>query len=289
MKQLLGLVVFASSFLFASITEYRAFYHTCFIQNNQEYKLLRSFKKDQKQYYFVVNTTTLKSSLFTQIGDLKSCSNSYYQYLLNLSSNYPYLLHNDGLLKNSGGVAISTDLCPSSKKGFEKRLYEALFNYFPNPAPVTIFITKRWILKHPKEFHQLQQWQQARKLAITWGNHTAYHHYHPHIPDKHNFVLSPKEHLQEDIFDLEKILLENGITPSVFFRFPGLVSNKKSVELVKALGLIIIGSDAWLAKGEKVTSNSIILVHGNKNEPKGVTILLELITKHILKKITPLF
>ena len=42
-----------------------------------------------------------------------------------------------------------------------------------------------------------------------------------------------------------------------------------------AYGLIPVGSDAWLAKNEVPSAGSIVLVHGNGNEPVGVEKLLE--------------
>ncbi len=97
------------------------------------------------------------------------------------------------------------------------------------------------------------------------------------MPLKENFVLSKEENLKKDILDLEIKLIESNETPSIFFRFPGLVSDKKSINTVYNLGLVTIGSNSWLAKGEKPKNGSIILVHGNKNEPKGVDILLKMV------------
>ncbi|ASV33309.1 hypothetical protein GWK90_09385 [Candidatus Hamiltonella defensa] len=79
----------------------------------------------------------------------------------------------------------------------------------------------------------------------------------------------------------EKLLLEKNELPSVFFRFPGLVSDEKTVKKVNQFGLIPVGSDAWLAKGEKAKPGSIILIHGNGNEPKGIEIASKLIKNHI--------
>ena len=153
-----------------------------------------------------------------------------------------------------------------------------------HPFPVTLFITKRWILRHFKAFMELKEWQKKGLLDITWANHTAYHRYDKKSPLKHNFVLLPKEHLVNDILNLEVTLLNYGVIPSPFFRFPGLVSDRKSVEIVKRLGLIIIGSDSWLAKGQLPKEGSIILVHGNKNEPQGVVLLLQLLRHGVMKK-----
>ena len=99
--------------------------------------------------------------------------------------------------------------------------------------------------------------------------------YHPKAKLKHNFVLSAEENLLKDTLDLEIELLKKGVVPSVFFRFPGLVSDKKTVDTISDLGLIIIGSNTWIAKGEKIKRNSIILLHGNKNEPRGVDMFLK--------------
>ncbi|WP_063653705.1 hypothetical protein [Candidatus Arsenophonus triatominarum] len=50
---------------------------------------------------------------------------------------------------------------------------------------------------------------------------------------------------------------------------------------IKNLGLIPIGSNAWLAKGEQPKSGSIVLIHGNGNEPAGIKIALNLINRNI--------
>jgi hypothetical protein len=258
----------------------------CFKTAQGEFRVLREFNSNGKKEYLVVDTATLNSGVYLAKNiKLGRCDDSKYQRLLNASAKPPYPLQNDGIRGAKEGVFITTDLCPSSKKGFEKRLYEGLIRSFPNPVPVTLFITKRWIEKHKKAFGELKQWQRAKKLSITWGNHTAYHHYHPKVPLKQNFVLSPEENLSKDILDLELELLKNGITPSVFFRFPGLVSDKKSIELVKSLGLISIGSNCWIAKGQKVKNGSIILVHGNRNEPRGVEMLLRAIESGKIREV----
>jgi hypothetical protein len=66
------------------------------------------------------------------------------------------------------------------------------------------------------------------------------------------------------------------LTPSVFFRFPGLVSDNSEFMRVLAYGLIPVGSDAWLAKKQKPGPGSIVLIHGNGNEPLGIKKFLAL-------------
>ena len=72
-------------------------------------------------------------------------------------------------------------------------------------------------------------------------------------------------------------MLKNGLIPSAFFRFPGLVSDQQVVFKVTDYGLIPIGSDAWLAKGQQAQNGSIVLIHGNGNEPVGVNDFIDLL------------
>ena len=46
---------------------------------------------------------------------------------------------------------------------------------------------------------------------------------------------------------------------------------------ITGFGLIPIGSDAWLAKGQKAMPGSIVLIHGNGNEPIGVNDFISLL------------
>jgi len=261
----------------------------CIQAGGDEWALLRRFKAQNATRYFAVDTRTLRTKILDHSAEETACRpDSRYRRLLSLAGSPPYPLQNDGITHARNGLYLTTDLCPSSKEGFEKRLYEAIIRRFPHPVPVTLFITKRWIDRHPAAFGRLRQWEAAGDLAITWGNHTAWHHYHPGKPLRENFVLSPEENLTQDVLELEKALLERGVIPSVFFRFPGLVSNEKAVQTVTGLGLIPIGTDAWLAKGQKPKEGSIILVHGNRNEPAGVDRFLKMLGRGEIGQLCPL-
>jgi hypothetical protein len=72
-------------------------------------------------------------------------------------------------------------------------------------------------------------------------------------------------------------MLERGLTPSVFFRFPGLVSDEKLFHIITSFGLIPVGSDAWLAKNQWPKNGSIVLVHATGNEIIGIQRFLRLI------------
>jgi len=275
-------LIFITSLLFANSVENYKPINSCVEFRNSSYIAIRSFDFNKNRALLIVDANSLNTGLvYKNDTNTTACpsdiNSSKYKVLTRFNESSKHPLQNDGIVSSGQGMVITTDLCPSSKEGFEDRLYKAVIAKFKNPVPITLFITKRWINKHKKEFEELKQWQKEGKLKITWGNHTALHIYHPKVPLKENFVLSKEENLTKDILDLEQTLIENGATPSVFFRFPGLVSDKNTTEVVSNLGLITIGSNSWLAKGEKIKSGSIILMHGNKNEPKGVDIFLKIL------------
>jgi len=246
--------------------------------------VIREFKDSNKTKFLIVNTKTLQTKIINYIPIISKCNqNNLYFKLLNQKPQ----LQNAGIIKTKNKIVLTTDLCPSSKKGFDKRIFTSIIQKYKNPVPVTIFITLKWIKYHKKSFLMLKKWQQEHKLNIIWGNHTATHPYKRGVPLNKNFVLIENYNLQKDVITLEKYLIENQITPSIFFRFPGLVSDKKTLNIIKQLGLIVIGSNSWLAKGEKIKSNSIILIHANKNEEKGVDLFLKNLDK--IDKLNPVY
>lgn len=130
---------------------------------------------------------------------------------------------------------------------------------------------------HSADLDWLKTEEQQGALRITWVNHSFHHRVSNHLPLRENFLLEPGTDLESEILDTERLMLANGILPSAFFRFPGLVSNAGAFLRVVDLGLIPIGSDAWLAKGQWPREGSIILVHGNGNEPMGIEKFRELV------------
>lgn len=217
-------------------------------------------------------------------------STPYYQ-LLNKSTAAPYLIENQGLNhadKLESGNVLTIDLCPSSKP-FEATFFQQLVkraDALGKATPITIAITGMWLIEHPEEFQWLQTQEKARKLDITWANHSFSHVYYKDLPYSNNFLLSPATNIDMEILLTEKYLLEAGETPSVFFRFPGLVSNESLIKKIKEYGLIPLGTDAWIANlkrnHQEIIPGSILLIHGNSNEHKGVIDLLPLLDKLIL-------
>jgi hypothetical protein len=194
----------------------------------------------------------------------------------------PFLLQNHGMIKADHPVAgefLTVDLCPSHKP-FERGMFEAVMalpQRREGPVPVAIAITGNWLEHHREELAWLTEQAGKGKLAITWVNHSYSHPYEPRIPLERNFLLTRGIDFTREVLATEQLLLENGLVPAPFFRFPGLVADGTLLTKLRELSLIPLGSDAWLAKGEQPKEGSVILVHGNGNEPRGIELLMPLL------------
>lgn len=193
---------------------------------------------------------------------LKTIYHTRYEELLNRN----IMIDSGGIYEtHKNGYVLSIDLCPSTKYldiSFFKLLIQKRI------TPIYICVSGKWMMKHKRELHYLSK---IKSLDIKWVNHTFNHNL-----DKcrltNSFKLSDNSNLEFEILNCEAILIEQGLTPSIYFRFPGLLTNRKSIERVKEFGLIPLGSNSWLAKKQEIKCNSIILVHANGNEPEGLEI-----------------
>ena len=272
--------------------------------------VLRMFNQHNSLYALLVDPYTLHTSrcAFTELKQRKTLPQERgpgyfswaelectpYMRLIKYYTTPPYPLQNDGIRRALGrakGVFLTVDMCPSAKS-FEQAFFEKLvgLSSAQQPFAVGICISGLWMLGHPAEFAWLCQQAQQNKLNITWVNHTLSHIYYPDIPLANNFMrfspiempaneqqLFTQERLQEEVLVTERLLLEQDQLPSIFFRFPGLITDQGLLARLATLGLIPLGTDAWLAKGEQPQPGSIILVHGNGNEPPGIKRIMKLL------------
>ena len=180
-------------------------------------------------------------------------------------------LANAGLTQGEpGGGYFTGDLCPSRRP--IDRAFLATLEGKTEPTPIALSISGLWLKHHFADYRWLLGQEAQAKLKITWINHTYTHPYSKGVADSANFLLEPKVDPDFEILETERLLIANGRTPSVFFRFPGLVSSSPLMQAVRRHHLIALGADAWLALNQKPRDGSIILVHPNGNEERGLKI-----------------
>ncbi|MDY0907597.1 polysaccharide deacetylase family protein [Pedobacter sp. CFBP9032] len=263
------------------------------IASNGHSKLIaiRSFSNNNQKYFLLVDPTTLDTKV--DLVSRYTINRLAWPNVLAIFKNSPYVksletaIAKDWQLQNAGidhaipgerGITLTIDLCPSHKS-LDRIIFQSVFDEFnkiEQPAPLAVSVSGKWMLKHQNDLNWLKSLVDKKEINITWVNH-SYNHEVNSLPLAENFLLAPGTNLEIEVLENEKLMLKNGLTPSVFFRFPGLVSDKSIVDKITAYGLIPIGSDAWLAKGQQPNAGSIVLIHGNGNEEIGVKDFIQLL------------
>lgn len=294
-----------------TVSDYQRTYTPVFTADGKLMIALRVLKMNDIPSFLTVDPESLQTQVLP-IAQLKSRniqktgkegalsswsiqSTRYYQ-LLNKSTVASDLALDQGIRHASQagqGVLLTIDLCPSAKP-FEAEFFHKLVQLAEKnkkPTPITIAITGLWLLEHPDEFQWLLTQEKEKKLDITWANHSFSHVYYADLPFSKNFLRIPETNLETEILLTEKYLLEAGEMPSVFFRFPGLVSSASLMNTIKLYGLIPLSTDAWMAslqqRHEEITPGGIILVHGNGNEHEGIVAVMPLLDELTLMDIRP--
>jgi len=248
----------------------------------------RSFEEKGEKYYLCTHTQTLQNRIIKASSIHPKPLDDTIRH-----SHFGKLLAHTTALHVSGGqtralyhgaqtLFLTMDMCPSRKHGYESEFIDKLTR-LNGTTPIAIAITSAWIDHHPEAFEALAS---HPRLNITWVNHTHTHFYDKTLPNHKNFMLYVNTDVTREILELEKTLIEKGITPSVFFRFPGLIADERLMRALRDVYFLIpLGADAWIAKNEAVKEGSIVLIHGNKNEPEGI-LMLEHMLPDLLKRYT---
>lgn len=180
-------------------------------------------------------------------------------------------LDNAGLAHGEGGGTFLTgDLCPSHLP-LDRAFLQSLERK-GQAIPIALAVSGVWIERHGEDFAWLRREKAEGRLAIAFVNHSFHHPFRPGLPDSRNYLLEPGFDISKEILDVERILIANGETPSVFFRFPGLISDPALMEILRRDHLIPLGADAWLALSPRLRPGAIVLVHPNGNEPFGLNV-----------------
>ncbi|ATP57760.1 polysaccharide deacetylase [Pedobacter ginsengisoli] len=260
--------------------------------HNKELLILRKFKTSGTNSYLAVNPRELTTSIVPaarltvkEMGfeqALSYLSNTPYAQAISSAKQLSGNLQDAGIIhgfQKEKGITLTIDLCPSHK-ALDRMIFTSLISEFQKtekPVPIAISITGRWMLTHSNDLNWLKELEKSNDIEVTWINHSYNHHVSSKAPLKTNFLLEPGTDMDFEILGTELAMLQHGLLPSAFFRFPGLVSDTEVVQRVLSYGIIPVGSDAWLAKGQPANAGSIVLIHGNGNEPVGVQDFIRLL------------
>ncbi|WP_461042617.1 polysaccharide deacetylase family protein [Spirosoma harenae] len=284
---------FAANNVLAQLPGYRVLYGLT--KPTPQQIVLRQWQQAGRAAYLTVNPQTLE----TRITSMPSGSFTplAWNEVLQRVAQTPYgramkaEQKRSGSLQDAGieradtterGFSLTIDLCPSTKP-LTRQVFDDLIRAFEpdeKPIPVTITVSGLWINSHQDDLRYLKNLATRGDLTITWVNHSYHHRFDPRRPLPMNFLLETGTNVSDEVLLNEQDMIRNGLLPSIFFRFPGLISDKSLFGQVLAFGLLPIGSDAWLAKNQSPKSGSFVLIHANGNEPLGITDFIRLIQEH---------
>ena len=271
----------------ARIGEYRAVFEQCRRDGAAPRLAIRRMTVDGEGMILTVDPATLETALehdrdWSCAGtDDETQKDTRYIQAVRSSCASPAtvkagFIANGGLTHGSpAGSFVTGDLCPSHKplaRHFLERLETP-----GTPVPLALSMSGGWLSRHPADFQWLRDQEHAGALRITWVDHSFTHPYVPGRRLSENFLLMEGVDMRAEILKTEQLLIANGETPSVFFRFPGLVSNPALMKVAGDYHLIVLGARAWLAKTLSAKLGDVILVHPNGNEPAGLALFANLL------------
>lgn len=297
-----ALLVSGSSSM-ASVSSYEVTSELC---NHGELFALRHFSESGQEKFLVVNTSTLQTKVVAPEA-LTACvsqspagqANSYGSAVDHYNSSPESLSACQGFksfpvdcLGSSSPMVLTGDLCPSSKS-FDQWSHDiqpfllklASLKRSGEQAPhLVLAVTGAWLKSHARELAVIK----SLDLNITWANHSSTHGLLPtsRLPEEHAFLTQMSlAQFRAEVLGAEQAMLEHGLVPSIFFRFPGLYSKGEQVEELKVLGLVPLNTTAWLAldrgvppffkacgmsQDQAAAAGRVILTHANDNEPLGI-------------------
>ena len=269
----------------ARVSDYQPVFEQCTRDGGRLQLAIRRMKIDGEGMILTVDPMTLETHLERNEGwscadtDDERQKDTRYIHAVH-SASAPHggttVIVNGGLIRGTGeGAFVTGDLCPSHRP-LDRSFLEKL--EAPGaPVPVALSVSGLWLTHHAADFQWLRDQERAGALRITWVDHSYHHPYLPGRPLADNFLLTAGTDMRAEILDTERLLIAGGETPSVFFRFPGLISNAASMKAVGDYHLIVLGGDAWLAKSPQAKPGDIVLVHPNGNEPQGLAVFADLL------------
>jgi hypothetical protein len=263
-----------------TVADYRSTLQTCRSSDGRSLVAIRSMSIDKTPLLLLADPAGLSTRLeraacwTCQAASEESLAGTRYLTSVAKAAEMPGVAHRT-FLENAGlrhgaaaGAFVTGDLCPS-RKPLDRRFFEKLMTTGKS-VPVALSISGLWLLRHADDFHWLMDKSAAGALDIVWTNHSYHHPYAKGRPDDQTFMMTKGLDADYEILETERLLIANGGVPSVFFRFPGLVSSSPLMDAVRRSHLIVLGTDAWLAKGQRPGAGSIVLVHPNGNEEGGI-------------------
>lgn len=212
---------------------------------------------DGKKLYYFIDTGTLRYGLTDnpeKTGPATNLANTELGNVFQrqLAKLRPYGTFNESFKPESNkNIVLTTDLCPTPND-FDRQFYsdlQSLAADHKTSIPLVVFISGDWARNHPEQLGKIK----SSGLNLIAGNHTFRHHI---LTNAQNIAVFTAE-----LTNTEATLLANGVLPSYFFRFPGLIYHPAYMRTLDKLSIVAVSANVWM--GTKAKNWGILLVHSN--------------------------
>lgn len=217
--------------------------------------LFREFERNGEKLFLGADLDSLETVLLRQ-EDV-----SYFEdYSKDAQKSKLYkLIHAKNPVRNfSGkGYTLMVELTQKSNKKykFEKELFLFLADQ-KGAGRVNVIVSNRWMLEDKINFKNINSLIEQRKLNVVWITKVLDY-----------------EKLEDEILNTERLLLEQGLIPSIFFKLDG-TWNESVAQKLQSFSLIPIDANSVLSKGGIIRKGGMVLVKGDGTESKYVKMII---------------
>jgi len=217
--------------------------------------LFREFERNDEKLFLGADLDSLETKILRQ-EDI-----SYFEdYSQEAQTSKLYkLIHTKNPVKNfsGNGYTLMIELAEkvNKKYKFERDLFLFLGTQ-KEAGHINVIVSNRWILEDKVNFRIIDSLIDKKKLNVVWITKVL-----------------DSEKLENEILNTERLLLEQGQLPSIFFKVDG-DWNQNLAKKLQSFSLIPIEPSSILSKGGKIKKGSMVLVKGDGTESKYVKMII---------------
>lgn len=222
---------------------------------NKHILLFREFERNDEKLFLGADLDSLETTILRQ-EDI-----SYFEdYAEEAKASKLYrLIHSKKPVKNFSGNGYTLMIEVSEKVNKKYKFERDLFLFLSaqkEPSHINVVVSNRWILEDKVGFKMIDSLIESKKLNVVWITK----------------VLN-SEKLENEILSTERLLLEQGQLPSIFFKVES-DWNQIMAKKLQSFSLIPIEASSVLSKGGKIKKGSMVLVKGDGTESKYIKMII---------------
>ena len=218
--------------------------------------LFREFERNDERLFLAADLDSLETMI------LRPEDISYFEdYSKEAENSRLYkLIHTKNPVRNFSGTGYTLMIELTEKIGKKYKFERDLFLFLAaqkQASHINVIVSNRWILEDKANFRRIDSLIEQKKLNVVW-------------------IIKALDYdkLENEILNTERLLLEQGQLPSIFFKIDG-GWNESVAKKLQSFSLIPLDANSVLSKGGKIKKGSMVLVKGDGTESKYVKMIMD--------------